>query len=57
MIDLLKTLSKLPDAQDFRMQATGILKNLSVTLMLKQDTQNVPNKFHGLLGRFWRRSK
>ena len=34
------TSSKLylsPDAQDFRMQATGILKNLSVTLMLKQE--------------------
>ena len=70
------------DAQDFRMQATGILKNLSVTLMLKQEwgkktpypknisnmlgtsletwwvaghTQNIPNIFQGLLGRFWSR--
>ena len=34
------TSSKLclsPDAQGFRMQATSILKNLSVTLMLKQE--------------------
>ena len=79
------TSSKLclsPDAQGFRMQATGILKNLSVTLMLKQEwgkktpypknisnmlgtsletwwvaghTQNIPNIFQGLLGRFWSR--
>ena len=79
------TSSKLylsPDTQDFRMQATGILKNLSATLMLKQEwgkktpypnnisnmlgtsletqwvvgrTQNIPNGFQGLLGRFWNR--